>query len=94
MICETITIRPAINSDIEDIWHLLHADSKNWNTEHINSQLKNLVVLIKENRMLGVLYGTLTPDKTKIHWIVIHPMYPEKVLQAVMIQRIKSNTTV
>jgi hypothetical protein len=89
MLNNAITIRPAETEDIKDIWDLLHASSKTWSPEHITSQLDKLTVLVKENKILGVLYGIISPGKnTEIIWVAIHPMYPEKKLREVMIQGI------
>jgi hypothetical protein len=83
---EAITIRRADNTDIKRIWDLLHADCKGWSMEMITGNLEHLLVLCKQNKLLGVLYGALACSKAEIFWIVIHPFYPEKEIKQLFIQ--------
>ncbi len=83
---KTLIIRRAEIGDIEDIWSLLHAESKGWDVEQINGNLKNLLVLVQPPKLLGILFGQLLPGKEEVKWVVIHPFYPEKPLREVLIQ--------
>jgi hypothetical protein len=89
MTFEAITIRPAEAIDIKEIWDLFHADSKTWTEEQIMRNIQQLLVLTRQDKLLGVLFGKLTPGKEEVIWIVIHPMYPEAQLKELMIQGLK-----
>jgi hypothetical protein len=87
---EVITIRFAENKDIKRIWYLLHADCKGWSMEMISGNLDHMLVLAKNDQLLGVLYGELAASKVKVFWIVIHPLYPEEELKQLFIRALNS----
>lgn len=89
MTFEAITIRPAEVKDIQEIWDLLHADSKGWCEAEIRGNIHQLIVLTRQDKLLGVLFGKLIPGKEEVFWIAIHPMYPEKQLKEAMIESLK-----
>jgi hypothetical protein len=83
---KTITFRRANESDLREIWYLLHAESRMLPEEQILKILNDLYVLSYQTRILGVLYGTYVGSKVNIKWVVIHPLYPEIPLRDAMIQ--------
>ncbi|HBE79872.1 MAG TPA: hypothetical protein DDW65_19150 [Firmicutes bacterium] len=85
MAFEAITIRRAEPKDRDGIWHLLHAQCKGWSEEQIDENLPNLLLLIKQDKILAVLFGKLTAGKTEVIWIVIHPLYPEEELKQTLV---------
>jgi hypothetical protein len=85
MAFEAITIRRAEPKDRDGIWHLLHAQCKGWSGEQIRQNLPNLLLLIKQDKILAVLFGKLTTGKTEVIWIVIHPLYPEEELKQILV---------
>lgn len=87
---EAITIRCAENTEVKEIWDLLHADGKGWSMEMIAENLDHILILCKQNKILGVLYGELNPYQTTVFWIVIHPLYPEEQLKQILVQGLKS----
>lgn len=71
------------------IWDLLHANCRNWNNQQIENNLTQLFVLMKAQKLLGVLHGEFKPGTGTIFWVEIHPLYPEKMLQDFMIQGLR-----
>jgi N-acetylglutamate synthase-like GNAT family acetyltransferase len=86
---EAITIRVAEAKDIKQIWDLLHTDVKTWSETEIIRNIQQLIVLTKQDKLLGVLFGELTPSKAEVIWVVIHPMYPENLLRELLFQSLK-----
>jgi hypothetical protein len=82
----SMVIRFAQKGDIEAIWDLLHADCRTWNQQQIDNKLDKLLVLIKNQKMLGVLYGEFKHENSTVFWVAIHPLYPEKLLQDILIK--------
>lgn len=85
---ETIYYRKANRSDLQKIWYLLHADSKMLKEKQILAQIDNIFILCFQKKILGVLCGTYGTGKVNINWVVIHPLYPKKVLSEAMIQEL------
>lgn len=83
---EIVIIRSAQKEDIEMIWDLFHANCRNWTGQQIEYNLPQLFVLLKSDKLLGVLHGEFKPGTRTIFWVEIHPLYPEKILREVMIQ--------
>lgn len=79
---ESIVIRRANPDDIRQIWRILHAEVITWDNERILNNLHDLLVLVRQDQVLGVLYGHL--DQKEICWVAIHPYYPEKSLQEML----------
>ena len=90
---EILIIRRAKPEDIDLIWNLLHASSIGWSDDTITIHLNQLLVLQSNNRLLGVLYASNNASES-IHWVVIHPMYPEKMLHELMLSGFNSLTSV
>ncbi len=72
--------------DLQSIWYLLHANSQMMREEGILAVLDRLYILHYRQRILGVLCGTYEQRKVIIHWVAIHPLYPEKSLREAMIR--------
>ncbi len=72
-----IIIRKAVPADVKAIWHLLHCESKAWDTGHILKEINSLYILSSEKKLIGVLHSTAVAGDEKIVWVAVHPMYPE-----------------
>lgn len=83
-----IIIRPAEEIDVEQIQKVLHNEGEMWDIDKIVMNIKRLFILIYQNKIIGVLYGNLTPHKFEISWGVVHPMYPENSIRTAMRQAI------
>jgi len=88
-----LIFRPAIDKEINKIWDLLHAESIPWNESKINKHLPQLYVLLENEKILGILFGSHS-DKQIIRWVAIHPFYPEKSLKDLMIEGFYSLTMI
>lgn len=86
MTSEGICFEKAIPLDIQPIWYLLHANSKMMSEEQISGFLDELYILRFRQRILGVLCGNYYKRQVVIHWVIIHPLYPEKTLKEAMIK--------
>ncbi len=90
MFNESIIFRQAVENDSEEIWYLLHADSKMISAPKILELIEQLYVLEYQKRILGVLCGTYFKYQVNIPWVAIHPLYPEDSLREAMIQQFSS----
>lgn len=81
-----LIIRPAREDDVDQIWSLLHANCRAWPAQQIMQHLDGFVVLAKNRKILGVLYGSLNPENMRIDWVEVHPYYPEKPLRELIIR--------
>jgi len=72
-----IIIRKAVPADVKAIWHLLHCESKAWDTGHILKEINSLYVLSWGKKLVGVLHSTAVAGDEKIAWVAVHPLYPE-----------------
>lgn len=86
MTSEGICFEKSNAFDIQSIWHLLHANSKIMSEEQISALLDELYILRFRQRILGVLCGNYYERQVVIHWVIIHPLYPEKDLKEAMIK--------
>lgn len=82
---ETITIRCAESKDIPGIWDLLHADCKPWREDEIKENLNQILLLSKQDKLLGVLFWEFNFGNKQVHWVVIHPFYPEEHFKELLI---------
>ncbi|MBU4227878.1 hypothetical protein KJ987_06470 [bacterium] len=85
---DAIIIRPAEEIDVEQIQKVLHTEGEMWGIDKIVMNIKRLFILTYQNKIIGVLYGNLTPHKFEISWVVVHPMYPENSIRTAMRQAI------
>lgn len=81
-----IVIRLAETSDIEFISEILQAEGKMWDKESIAANLYNFYVLAYQDKVIGVLYGTVNTNKAEISWVAVHPMFPESSIRIAMCQ--------
>lgn len=86
MTSEGICFEKAHPLDLRSIWYLLHANSRMLSEERLLADLDRLYILHYRQRILGVLCGTYEQRKVIIHWVAVHPLYPEKSLREAMIR--------
>lgn len=79
-----IVIRKAVPADAGEIWHLLHNNNIHWGINRILQEINSLTVLSFDQKLLGVIHGSVNPGLEKIFWVAGHPMYPEDALVAAM----------
>jgi N-acetylglutamate synthase-like GNAT family acetyltransferase len=85
---DVIIIRPAKETDIEEIQKVLHSEGKMWTITKIAMHINKIFILTYQNKIISVLYGNSTADKFEISWVIVHPMYPENSIRIAMHQAI------
>ncbi|TCL67399.1 hypothetical protein EDC14_101488 [Hydrogenispora ethanolica] len=81
-----IIFQAAQPRDSAAIWRLLHANSRGWDKERIEDNLSRLYLLFAGDKLLGVLCGEGGAGETLIHWIEVHPLFPERAVAEIMIR--------
>lgn len=88
MDAKTVTLRLAQQQDAVAIWHLLHSDSKTISINRITEAPENFIVLCHEAKLVAVCDNPLN-DADQTQGIVVHPLYPRKLLADAVINIVK-----
>lgn len=80
-----LIFRSARADDLDMIWNLLHAVSISWNDERIIANLDGMYLLFQDKKLLGVLKVDQS-TKGKVLWSAVHPIYPEKQINTLMME--------
>lgn len=79
-----VVFRPAEITDMDQIWELLHAESRTMCTEEIIQKLGNILVLSCHRKIVGILYYKAGLAGHEILWTAVHPMYSEYTVDNIM----------
>lgn len=83
MKAKAIVIRRAHKADILDIWHLFHAEGIALSVGDVEERLDNCYVVERGTKVLGAYNHS---DGQQPELIAVHPLYPQKVVEDIMIK--------
>ena len=73
-----LIIHRAGPGDVNGIWHLLHANCRTWTVPQIVQQLDRFFVLAIQRKMIGVLFGGLSPENKAVDGLRFIRYIPSK----------------
>lgn len=79
-----------VQSDIEQISGILHAEGHFLSDKMIESKINNLFVLVYAEKIIAVMDATVDLKKVKQDWVAVHPMFPEKFTAAAVYNAISA----